>query len=257
MITTAQRDAFAALLQSHFGALARELGWRVGASDDEDRRLLRESLLPFMADSGRDPVLREQALLYARAWLAAAARDGQAHEELMDPGLRGAILRSAALAGDATLFDGMLGLARRTRDRSLREQLLSALGVFGEPALAARARGLLLDARLDSRETIAPILGRQSHDPQLAQSALDFVAQHDAALRKRMTKVAEANLPEVLGGGCSKERAERLRQQFGPAAAQLDAGPALLAKAVQRIELCSAYREAQSGELQRLLLQQP
>lgn len=253
MTVAEQRSAYAALLQSLFGAQARELGWQVGADDDEDRRLLREALLPFMADSGRDAVLREQALLYTRAWLAAATRDGLAHEELIDPGLRGAILRSAALAGDATLFDGMLNLARVTPDRRLREQLLSALGVFGAPDLAARARRLLLDAKLDSRETIGPVLGRQIQDPLLAQSALDFVAEHDAALRKRMTKVAEANLPEVLAGGCTKERAERLQKQFGPAAAQLDAGPALLAKAVSRIELCSAYREAQAGSLQELL----
>jgi len=253
MVGLEQRDAYAALLRSHFGALARELGWLVGAADDEDRRLLRETLLPFMADSGRDPVLREQALLYARAWLAAASRDGQPHEALMDPGLRGAILRSAALAGDANLFDAMLGLARSTHDRLLRGQLLAALGAFTEPALAARARKLLLDAKLDSRETVGAILGRQINDPQLAGSALDFVAQHDAALRKRMTQVAQANLPEVLGGGCSQARAERLRQQFAPAAARLDAGPALLAKAVQRIELCAAYREAQSGALADVL----
>lgn len=253
MVPVAQREAYAALLQRHFGALARELGWQVGAKDDEDRRLLREALLPFMADSGRDPVLREQALLYTQAWLAAAQRDGQAHDELMDPGLRAAILRSAALGGDASLFDAMLGLARATADRRLRGQLLGALGAFGEPALAARARGLLLDAKLDSRETLAPILGRQVRDPLLAQSALDFVAEHDTALRKRMTKVAEANLPELLGGGCSAEQAKRLQRQFGPAAAQLDAGPAVLAKAVSRIELCAAYREAQTDALTDLL----
>ncbi|MDM4767214.1 M1 family metallopeptidase [Pelomonas sp. SE-A7] len=248
-----QRAGYAALLQSLYGPLARELGWRPDAKDDEDRRLLRQSLLPLMADSGRDAVLREQALLYARSWVAAAARDGKPHEELLDPGLRSGVLRSAALGGDANLFDAMLGLARKTPERQLREQLLAALGYFGDAVLATRARELALDAQLDIREVLGPVIGRQTRDPQLNAAALDFLVQNDAAIRKRITKVAAASLPEVAGGGCSLERVQRLQQQFGPAAAQLDAGPAVLAKTLSRIELCSAYREAQASDLPRLL----
>lgn len=247
-----QRAGYAALLQDLFGPMARELGWKPDPKDNEDRRLLRETALPFVADAGHDAVLREQALLYARSWLAAASRDGQAHEELLDPGLRASVLRSAALSGDAALFDAMLSLARSTPERLLRSQLLAALGYFADPALAARARALALDAQLDIREVLGPVISRQAQAPQLNSAALDFLAQHDAAIRKRITKVAAASLPEVVGSGCSSDRAQRLQQQFGPAAAQLDAGPAVLAKAVSRIELCAAYREGQAAALREL-----
>lgn len=251
LLAPAQRPAYARLWQRSYGALAHRLGWAVQASDSEDSRLLRELLLPLLADAGQDPVLRAQARERVSAWLA----DPQAAS--LDPGLRGALLQSAAIEGDAVMFDAMLKLALGTPQRQLREDLLQALAWFEAPALAERARRLLLDPRADIRELSPELLKRHSRVPALAPAMLSFVNRHDAALRRRMASQAPAYLPEQLGQGCSVAEADALQHQFGPKARAYEAGPGVLAKATERLRLCAAFREAQGGALdaylQRLL----
>jgi hypothetical protein len=52
-----------------FGARARGLGWASRPGDTEDTRLLRASLVGFVADAGQDPALLAGATQLAWAWL--------------------------------------------------------------------------------------------------------------------------------------------------------------------------------------------
>jgi len=251
LLAPVQRAAYARLWQQSYGPLAHRLGWAVQPGDSEDSRLLRELLLPLLADAGQDAVLRTQARERVQAWLA----DPQAAS--LDPGLRGALLQSAAIEGDAALFDAMHKLALGTPQRQLREDLLHALAWFEAPALAERARRLLLDPRFDIRELSPELLQRQSRVPALAPGMLSFVNRHDAALRRRMGSQAPAYLPEQLGQGCTVAEAEALQRLFGPKAKAYGAGPGVLAKATERLRLCAAFREAQGAALDTYLQRLP
>ncbi|MBT9503902.1 MAG: M1 family metallopeptidase [Burkholderiaceae bacterium] len=247
LVQPQQQAAFARLWQQRYGALARELGWAVQAGDSEDRRLLRELLLPLLADLGRDIALRAQARERVKAWLAGP----QATE--LDPGLRGALLQSAAIEGDAALFDAMLKRALQTPQRQVREDLLQALGWFESPVLAERARGLMLDPRLDIRELAPELLRRQSRQASSAPVIRAFVMKHAEAMRKRMPSQAPAYWPEQLGQGCSAAEADDLQRLFGSRANAYAAGPGTLAKALERLRLCAAFREAQGAALDAYL----
>lgn len=254
LLSAAQLPAYRRLWQQLFGATAQRLGWQPREDEDEDAALLRESLLPQLAEQGEDAQLRAQARGLVERWLAAARSDGLEHAELIAPGLRRGVLRSAAFEGDARLFEDLLALARRTPERRLRADLLEALAAFRAPALAARARALALDPRIDIRELLPHVLEQQSSVPALAEAVLDFVVKGDAALRRRSAASAAAAWPLALAeGGCSVARAEALQRHFGPLAGRHEAGPGALAKAVERLRLCAAYREAQAGALAQAL----
>lgn len=248
LLTPAQRPAFAALWQRHYGALARRLGWTVAAGDDEDSRLLRELLLPLMADAGQDAGLRAQARELVARWLAAA--EGSAE---LDPGLRAALLQSAAIDGDAALFEAMLKRALGTPERRLREDLLQGLAWFEAPALAERARRLLLDPRIDLRELAPELLRRQSRQPALAPAVLAFVSEHHAAMSRRIGGQAQAYWPDQLAQGCGRDEADALQRLFGAKARAHEAGPGVLAKASERLRQCAAFREAQGPALAQAL----
>lgn len=258
LLSGAQQPAYARLWQASFGATARALGWQPAAGEDLDARQLRHALVARVAELGADATLRAQALGLARDWLAAAGRDGLEHAERVDPGMRRELLATAALSGDARLFDALLALARRTPERRVREDVLDALAAFSDPALAARARALAFDPALDIRETLPAVLTRQSTRPALAPAALAFVETHGAALRKRMARQAPAYLPEQLAaGGCSVELATQLQRVFGPQAGRYDAGPGTLAKVLERLQMCAGYRAAQAASLDAYLKAQP
>ncbi len=233
-------NAYAQGWQAAAGERARSLGWLARPDDDDDARRLRAELVPAMAEHGLDPSLRAQADALARAWLA--DRDAP-----MPAATRGGILKLAALGGDAGLFEQMQQALATRQSRNERRALLRALGHFRDPGLAERARLLLLDARFDPRELAYPLMSAQADHGASRAGLLAFVARHHAALVKRMAGDAPAWLPSYFAGGCSGQEAAALSAALGPQARRFAGGQANLAKALEQITLCSAWRQWQAS----------
>ena len=249
LIDADQAGRYAQAWSRLFGLQARALGWQPRAGEDSDTREWRISLLPLLADAGQDADLRLKARVLAERWLQAARADAGAHPELLDPALRGAVLRSAALGGDAQLFDALLDLARRTTEPALRDELLGALLVFESPELTARGLGLLLDEGIDPHALAFPVQ-TSAHSPARWQAVLDFFKAHEAALRPRIGEQALAGWPGRLSlHACGVPAADALQSAFGSFAASVNGGSAQLAPALTRLRLCGAYREAQRASL--------
>ena len=113
LLDATQATDYARLWSRLFGLQAHALGWQPREGEDTDTRAWRAALLPQLAEAGQDADLRLKARVLAERWLQAAVADGGLHPELLDPALRGGVLRSAALSGDARLFEALLGLARK------------------------------------------------------------------------------------------------------------------------------------------------
>ena len=112
-----------------------------------DARELRHTLVPWVATDGADPELQSGARKLATRWL----RDrGGLDDDQVEP-----VLDAAASRGDATLFEAMVKEAATAPMRVDRTRIVDALGHFHDPALAARARGLLDDRRFDLRDSRA------------------------------------------------------------------------------------------------------
>lgn len=237
--TPAARAAYAARWQAAFGARARALGWQPRPGDGDDAKLLRAQLLPRLAELGDDAALRAQAQQLAQAWLADASTLGT--------DLRRATLSAAALDGDAALFDGLLATLRRSSDRALREDLLAALGHFRQPALAQRARALLLDSGIDIRESLWPLLSAQTADAATRRSALAFVAQQLPALTNRMGRDDPAGLPRHFRNACGADERRQLEDAFAKRMPRYLGGQRALQRTLEAVDLCSAWRSRQAA----------
>ncbi|HEY4083572.1 MAG TPA: M1 family aminopeptidase [Burkholderiaceae bacterium] len=250
LLTAEQQPGYARLWARLFGLQAKALGWQAHVGEDADAREWRIALLPRMADAGQDADLRLLARALTQRWLSAAQIDAASHVELLDPGLRGAVLKSAALSGDAELFDALLALARRTHEPSLRDDLLAALMNFEAPELARRARELLLDEGLDPHAMSRPLLTSVYGSPARWTELLGFFAAHEPVLRTRLGEQGLTRWPEFLGTAvCGKDAAELLQKRFGAFAASVGGASSQLAGAVERLRLCGAYRDAQAASL--------
>ena len=250
LLTPQQGADYARVWARLFGLQAKALGWQPRAGEDADTREWRIALLPRMADAGQDGDLRLMARALTQRWLGAAQLDATSHPELIEPALRGAVLRSAALSGDAELFDALLALVRRTREASLHDDLMSALMSFEAPELARRGRALLLDEGLDPHAMMRPLLASVYGAPARWAALLDFFAAHEAVLRTRLGAQSLSSWPEFLGTAvCGKEAAEILQKSFGAFAVSVDGASSQLAGALERLRLCGAYREAQANSL--------
>ncbi len=234
LISDDQQAGYAARWQRALGERAHALGWLPRPDDSEDQRLLRSTLLPVLADLGHDATLRAQARRLADGWLADPTS--------LDPALREAVLSSAALDGDEAYFDALRSALARSTERNQRQDLLAALGHFRAPALAERARGLLLDNSIDIREAQWPLMGAQKTDPALRSGLLRFVQQHHAELVQRLGREEPAWLPGYFNRACSVEDASRIEAVFAPQAARFQGGRRALAQTLEAVRLCAAWR---------------
>lgn len=239
------RNAYAALWMTHFGTQARALGWAARPGESHALQVLRTKLLPQVADFGQDTALRDDARQRALAWLANPTTLG---DDLRDPVLSTAAATSPD--GDApALFDSLLAALRASTQRPERLDLLTALGHFRQPALAERARALLLAPWLDLRESLAPLLNAQVTDRRTREEALGFLARHHAALVQRMGREAAGGLPRFFKAACSAEEAHRIEAAFAPHAARYPGGQARLKGTLDAVRLCSAWQAQQASGL--------
>jgi alanyl aminopeptidase len=233
-VPDAVRARYAAFVRATFGKRARALGWKPRKGESLDDSESRASIVLLVAAVGEDRVLSTEAIKLARAWLKDRAA--------LDPLMRGAVLRAAARAGDAALFDAFLAEAIATKSVRDRRALLTALGSFRQPELAARALAAVLEDDLDIRESTL-VLWTIGSDVRNRRLAFDFVVEHFDALVARMPGEASSRLARVAAPQCDPSaRAdveallERVKSRPG--------GPRSAAQSLERFDLCVQRRAA-------------
>jgi alanyl aminopeptidase len=236
LVTGAERPAFAHLIQKLYGRRARALGWKRGAKDDEDTRLLRPVLVGLVATDGEDKALAAGGRQLAEAWL----KDRTA----VDPDLVEMSLRVAAHDGDKALFDRLHEAAKKTADREDQRRLLRALGTFGDPALVTAAQAILFTDDFTAREAMQ-IVWVQSGDERTRASAYAFVKANFDALVARLPRDYGAYLPSVGEDFCSETDRDDVEAFFAQRSTKLLGGARNLAQVLEQISLCNAYRQKQ------------
>ena len=230
----------ARFLRQVFGAKALDLGWSPRPGDDEDTRLLRQSLVSLVAESGDEPTLTAEAAKLARLWLDAP--------KAVDPQMASTVLRVAAEHGDRELFDRLRAAAKNEKEPRQRQILIGALGRFRDPALASAGFELLLSKEFDPRQALFPLLFGPLNDPATRDLPFEFVrANIDKLLATLPREVGgdfAASLPFTTQAFCDATRRARVEEFFQGRVKEYSGGPRNLAHALERIDLCIARREA-------------
>ncbi len=238
------RPKYIAYVRDNFGARARKLGWIPKPGESEDDRLLRPSLVGFVARDGEDPELIAGAKELAEKWLAT--------RQALPAEMFGVIFNVAARNGDAALYERILAAAKTEKDEFFQQTLVGALGSFRTKELAQRDMQLLMDGTFDMRIAASLLFGPLL-TPELAGIPLGLVeSNYDAIVAKLPSSAGfdyAAFLPEAAGRGCSAEEARAAQDFFGPRMAKVNGGPRNLAQLLETIRLCEARKQVQQPDL--------
>jgi len=219
----------------------RRLGWtpRRGRQESGEDKLLREAVIDFLALEVKDPRVRREAERRGRAYVAG----GEIHPDAVEPNVAATALAVAVQEGDAEFFDQLTEMLFASDDAVVRGRILSALGHATDEELAARARGLALDARLRLNESTTT-LRAQSRMEETREATWQWLTESFDAVKERIGQFRTGFLPWMGAGFCSEERAEQLQAFFAPKIEDLPGGPRNLAGALEAIRLCAAKVEA-------------
>jgi alanyl aminopeptidase len=222
-----------------FAARAAQLGWSAKPGDSQEVRLLRASLVPFVADKGGDTALQAEARRLADGWLK--------NRKGIDSDMVAAVLDTAARFGNRQLFDRLREELAKTKDLHQRRTILGALASFRDRTLVKASLQLVLDPAMDGRETVGLLFGPLGN-PATKDMPFEFVqANYDALIRRLPSgggSDAGAELPFVGGVACDESSRQKFVNFFQDRVRQFTGGPHNYAEALEGIRLCEARKSA-------------
>lgn len=257
-----QQQALRGFVRQAYGARLTALGSEPRPGDNDDERLLRETLIRVMADLGRDPELRASLAAQGRRVLGlgttndVVGRSSALQLDAAAPDRRGLALRMAMEDGDVQVFDALLTQLAASQDALLRSQLLGAIGAARQSGLQARARALVLapdalrrneiELLLSSSDARAPWLGG---DPVAQQAAREWMLTHFDVMAARVAPFGASLVRSYSTGLCSSADADALQARVAALMQPLEGGPRALAQAVERVRGCAALQAHHRGSV--------
>jgi len=242
LVGEAERTQFSAFVREVFGERARKLGYAPRRNESDDDQLIRRSLIRLVAPE--DPKLAAESRRLALAW----TRDRKA----VDPGMVDAVLLIAAQTGDVAMFDALWAEAKKTSDSLDRRHLMIALLSFGDPALARRGMGVLLDPEFDIRESTTALRMSGSWNPP-RREVHEFIAANFEAMAKRVSRDAPGSWPTYAAELCSEKDRSEVEAFWRDRIANYAGGERTLKQALEQIELCARLRSAQEKTVAEFL----
>jgi alanyl aminopeptidase len=242
------RPKYEAWLRQTFGPGAVQAGLLPRASDTLDIEITRGELIRAVAWRGREPKLVAEAVKLAGKWRE------------LPQSVRGEVLRIAVDASPE-LFDRTLKDVVTEADRSKRQEMLRALASVRDPRRQTAALGLMLDAKLDARETLQMLFGGtggRGGGPALGDEAnlevsQAFFREHREALMKSLPRDGTAGPSARMSGlftqTCSAEQraavTDYVKQTFTP----LPGGARIVTQNLEQMDQCIARRQLLEPEI--------
>jgi alanyl aminopeptidase len=225
------RPNYQRMIATFYGDPARAIGLVPTAGEGADMRLLRPDLIALVGGAGEDATLATAARPLADQWL----RDRTG----VEPDMVDTVLALAARRGDRALFDRMLAEAKAEKDAERREQILSAMGRFRDPAIATVALDLGISGAFDVREAfglmLGPLTGRETREV-----AWRWTQAHIDPLVAAVPVLARGYIPWVAAGFCDAEHRAQAEAFFRPRVRAWPGGAHNLAMALESIDTCIA-----------------
>jgi alanyl aminopeptidase len=224
-----------------FGERARKIGFAAVKGEADDVRMLRSSMISWVALTGEDPQLIATAKQLATKWLT--------DRKAIDPDMVGTVLNIAARFGDRALFDRLHAQAKTEKERKERGQLLGAMGGFRDPAIVKAAMAIALTDEFPAHESIGLVWGALDEDN--GELAYVFIKQHHDALIAKLPR--DYSFARAAGAFCDQAHKADAEAFFKDKIAKSAAGPRSFAQTLERVDLCIARKQAFSPGIQKFL----
>jgi alanyl aminopeptidase len=225
------RASYEAWLRLTFGPAARKAGLSPKAGDSLDVEAVRGDLIDAVANVGREPALGAEAVKLAARWRE------------LPPTIRGEVLSLAAHASPP-VFERLRAEVYTEPDRARRGEIVNALASTRDVQAQRAALALVLDPRLDIRDTGGMLFGANLEANHL--TAQQFIQDHKDAILARVpsdgTTAGPAWLTYVFTASCVAARRDEIARYVTATFATLPGGARVVRQAIEGMDQCIARR---------------
>ncbi len=239
----AQRPLLEKWVRNYAAPLAAQLGWSTRAADTTEDRELRSTVIASLAEYGKDPATLKRARELGAQWLK--------NRKAIDPEMVFDVTRSAAIGGDAKLYDAYLSAFRSSTDPNEKGRFLTLLGAFRDPALLRRTLDLVLTDEVRSQD-MAGVLSSVIGNPAGGDLGWRFVKENWDAIAKKLPPGHAGRIISAASTlSCDSAAAAELKQFV--AEHQIKEARQATAQAIDRIAACADVRRMQQPNLTQWL----
>jgi len=236
------RPAYEGWLRRTFGAAARNVGLSPRDGESLDVESMRNELVNAVASVGRDPALSAEAVKQSARW-----RD-------LPQSVRGMVLELAADASPA-VFDRLRQEVFTETDRQRRNDLLRALATSRNVKQQTAALELMLDDRLDIRDT--QFLVFRASEEINRKTSQQFVRDHKDELLRRLPTERSGGSQAVLAyaftANCKAEQRDEIADYVTRTFAAMSGGARTVKQAIEEMDQCIARRKLIAPEVRSWL----
>ncbi|HET9627484.1 MAG TPA: M1 family aminopeptidase [Kofleriaceae bacterium] len=237
------RAAYEAWIRKTFGPAAHRAGLLPSARDTLDVESSRAQLVAAVGDLGRDPVFVREAGKLAGHW-----RD-------LPEATRALVLAIAAHSQPA-LTEKLHKDVYTEDDRTRRGEIMYALASSPDVKEQRAALELVLDAKLDIRETEDMLFETASY-PANIEVAKEFFRAHQAELLAKIPRDGTASGPAgfayLFTRTCAPDKRDEIATYVKTAFAKLEGGARVVDQAIESMDQCIARRKVLEPVIQHWL----
>jgi alanyl aminopeptidase len=235
LVSDAARSAFEKFAADRLLPRKRALGWEPAraAHEDDDRALMRHSVLWATAELARDEGTLAEAEAYAERWL-------KDPNSVSGDTAATAVPLASIPANDARLLELRIA-AKAAPTPENRIIALRAMGMFDDVTVLRHAWDLALSDEVKISELRYLFAGARTRD-RTAHALYDWEKDNWPKLRARLVGSLAGGLAEVTANMCTQETLDAARAFFGPRVGEIDGAKRPFDEAVETAELCVALR---------------
>jgi aminopeptidase N len=240
--TDATRTPYRAWVRSVFGAAYDAVGMEARASDTDETKALRATLVGLLGRTGRDPevITRARELV-----LKELDKSGSVDSTLLN-----VIVDLAAIDGDAALYDRYLARSKAATEPEERYQYLYALAGFSDPALVRKTMDLALSPDVRSQDAKF-VVARMLVNPDSQQLAWQLTRERWPEIQKRTGEFVGNTVIVGALSSCDAKMADEIKAFF--AANKVPDAARTLQQTLERSTTCASLAEIQRPKLAQWL----
>jgi alanyl aminopeptidase len=239
----AVRDRLRAFTTRIFAPVLRELTWAPRPTDDDDKNLLRRSVISILGSAALDPETLTEVETRATALLA--------NNSAIPADLATLLLPIASLRADRTRLDALIARLQRTdltpQERSSTQ---SALVSFRDPAVLRLGLDTLLTNAVRQQDVGRLIYSSGSH-PDRRATVHSWVREHYDAIAAKLTEEQAVTLSGLVGDTCDATSRDAMIAFFQPRAARAERAERGINEGRDSSQQCEALRTAIAPALTR------
>lgn len=201
------KQILASLNRDLYQLKLEELGLVTRKEDSVDQVQMRNALVAFLAQKGRDKNLRHYLTKMATDYTGYQS-DSALHPDKADSNVINTAMAVAVEELGVPFAEHLLTQLNESNDGTVRGRMLIGLGSVEDAEFATELRELILSESLRDNEIYYILMGQMSH-PELQDAMWDWFKQNIDGVKSRIPPFGQNRLPVVGNMFCS-EQEERL-----------------------------------------------